>query len=235
MSERHRLALLDDRRAALETCGYCPKLCRSTCPVSEVEGREPLIPWGKMTMTWYVARGDLEPDGDLAALPWACTGCLACRERCEHKNPVAPTLVAARAGFRAEGLAPAGAEAALARLGARRERLRARARALAEPEARAEHALLVGCGYLASGGGEARDAVRAARGLLGPVAVMSGCCGLAFREAGDPARADRERLELMAEAAGRELVVADAGCAYELAGLSRTLVEVAASRLERLG
>lgn len=235
MSELRRLKLLEGREAALETCGYCPKLCRAACPVSEVEGREPLIPWGKMTMSWYVARGDVEPDADLASLPWACTGCLACRDRCEHKNPVAPTLAAARAGYREEGLVPAGGEAALRRLTARRERLRARARALGEPDAAAEHALLVGCGYLSGRGSEASDAVTAARALLGPVAIASGCCGLPFREAGDPARADEERRQLLDEVGGRELVVADAGCAYELAGRAKSLVEVAAARAERLG
>src|ERR1044071_2685111 len=97
MTTVRRLAVLDERRAALEMCGYCPKLCRAACPVSEVEASEPLIPWGKMAMPGYVARGDLPADRDLGALPWACTGCLRCRGRCEHENPVAPTLVAARA------------------------------------------------------------------------------------------------------------------------------------------
>jgi dimethylglycine catabolism B len=233
MSELRRLTVLRERRAALETCGYCPKLCRAACPVSEVDGREPLIPWGKMTFSWYVARGDLEPDPDLALLPWACSGCLACRERCEHKNPVAPTLVAARAGFRQEGFMPARAERVLARLEARRAGLRARARAFADG-ATAKHALLVGCGYLGRHGEEAADAVRAARGLLGPVTVLEGCCGLAFREAGAPERADAELSALRAEIAGRELLVADAGCAHELGKGALTLAELAARNPERL-
>jgi dimethylglycine catabolism B len=237
MSELRRLTVLGDRQAALETCGYCPKLCRAACPVSEAEGREPLIPWGKMTMTWYVARGDLAPDPDLAELPWACTGCLACRDRCEHKNPVAPTLVAARAGYRSEGFVPAAADAALARIDARKPRIGARARELAGPRSseRAAHALLIGCGYLSGRGEEAADAVNAARALLGPVAVLSGCCGLSYREAGDPARADEERAALLSQAEGRKLVVADAGCAFELGVGTRTLAEVAAGEAGRLG
>ena len=108
MTEGRRLTMLDERRAALETCGYCPKLCRGACPVSETEASEALIPWGKMSMTWYAARGDLAPDKDVAALPWACTGCFGCRDRCEHQNPVAETLRAARAEYRKLGLAPDG-------------------------------------------------------------------------------------------------------------------------------
>ena len=234
MSEPHRLTVLDDRRAALETCGYCPKLCRSTCPVSEVEGREPLIPWGKMSMTWYVARGELEPDHDVAELAWACTGCLACRERCEHKNPVAPTLLAARAVFRGSGLAPAGSESAHRRFEARHGMLRARAQKLGAGAADSERALLVGCGYVGGRGAEARDVVRAAA-ALGVTHVLSGCCGQSFRAAGDPERAERERAALLAEAGGRSIVAADAGCAEELRGPGvSTLIELAASQPDRL-
>src|SRR5687768_16249494 len=171
MTEGRRLTVLDERRAALETCGYCPKLCRTACPVSDVEASEALIPWGKMTFTWYAARGDIEADRDVAALPWACTGCLACREHCAHENPVAPTLVAARAVYHERGLAPPGSEAALRRDGARRERLRRRASELSGSTPGARSAVLVGCGYLGTRGREARDIVRAARGLFGEVEV----------------------------------------------------------------
>ena len=234
MSEGRRLTVLDERRAALEMCGYCPKLCRSACPVSEAEGSEALIPWGKMSMTWFAARGDLAVDRDVAALAWGCTGCFACRDRCEHQNPVAETLVAARAVHHAAGLAPHGSAAVLGRFEARRERLAARAREL-DGGVEARTALVVGCGYLGLRGPEANDIVSAARGLLGDVSVLSGCCGLVAREAGDAPGADALRSALLAEAAGRRLVVADAGCALALrdAG-AKTLAEVAATRLGRL-
>jgi len=234
MSHGRSLTVLDERRAALETCGYCPKLCRGSCPVSEVEGSEARIPWGKMSMTWYVARGDLEPDRDVAALPWACTGCFACRDRCEHQNPVAETLRAARGVYHERGLAPPRSEAALAAFTAKRERLAARARELGG-DADGDTALLVGCGYLGQQSNVARDAVDAVRALSGSVRVLEGCCGLVFREAGDARRADEARAALLEEAKGRRLVVADAGCALELrtAG-ARTLAELAASQVERL-
>jgi dimethylglycine catabolism B len=231
MSGRRRLAMLDDRRVALETCGYCPKLSRAACPVSEAEGSEALTPWGKMTFTWYVARGDLPPDRELSALPWGCTGCFGCRERCEHKNPVAETLVAARAAYRELGLFPAGAEGLERLLAARRTRAAARASTLGAPDAGT--ALVVGCGYLTGRGGEAADAVRVARALLGPISVLSGCCGVATREAGFPERADAERRALLEETRGRRLVVLDAGCALALQNHgAQTLVEVAAERLD---
>lgn len=235
MTEVRRLKVMDDRRAALETCGYCPKLCRTSCPVSEVEASEALIPWGKMAMTWYAARGDVEADRDLAALAWACTGCLACREHCEHQNPVAPTLVAARGEYVARNLEPASGRSALRRIAERGEAVRARAARFAQGANEVRVALLVGCGYMASRGPEANDAVRAARGLFGSVQVLTGCCGLAKREAGDPGGADVERGAVLKEVAGRELVVADAGCAAELRALGAvTLVEAAASRRSRL-
>jgi len=52
-----RLPLLEARRAELELCAYCPKLCRAACPVSNAEPREVLIPWGKMTTAYFMARG----------------------------------------------------------------------------------------------------------------------------------------------------------------------------------
>jgi Fe-S oxidoreductase len=236
MKTVRRLAVLDERRAALEMCGYCPKLCRSACPVSEVEGSEALIPWGKMTMTWYVARGDLPADRDLASLPWACTGCLRCRELCEHENPVAPTLRAARAVYRADGLAPAGSERVRTRFLAQRERLCDRARALPGSRADASVALVVGCGYLGARGPEARDVVTAARGLFGAVEVLGGCCGLPLEEAGDTQGALALRASLLEAARGRTLIVADAGCAASLRDAGAvTLVEAAASRVEKLG
>jgi Fe-S oxidoreductase len=232
MSGPRRLAMLDERRVALETCGFCPKLCRSACPVSEAEASEALIPWGKMTFTWFVARGDVPPDRELAGLPWACTGCFACRERCEHRNPVAQTLASARAAYRERDLVPPGAMGVERILERRRERAVARTRRLGESHAGT--ALVIGCGYLAARGREAEDAVRVARALLGPVSVLSGCCGVATREAGLPARADAERAALLAEAQGRRLVVLDAGCALALREHgAKTLVEHAAERLEQ--
>jgi len=231
MTEPRRLAMLDERRVALETCGYCPKLCRTACPVSNTEASEALIPWGKMAITWYAARGDLTPDHETAKLPWACTGCFGCRERCEHQNPVAETLRSARAAYRERGFQPPGAAAAEERRRERAARLADRARGLSAHDSGT--ALLLGCGYLGGSGHEAEDAVRVARALLGPLTVLTGCCGLLPREAGESARADEERSALLAKAAGKRLVTVDAGCTLELRNAGAlSLIEVAAERLD---
>jgi Fe-S oxidoreductase len=232
MSARRVLAVLDERRAELETCGYCPKLCRASCPVSEAESSEALTPWGKMTLTWYEARGDLRPDEDLARLAWGCTGCLACRERCDHRNPLVPTLEAARAVAHRRGLAPKGSERALKAYATRR----ALAHGNASPNPRAKTVLLPGCGYVEQGGRELEDAFRVADALAGPVARAEGCCGLVARLAGDEARAGVERRALIAEVSGRRLVVADAGCALELRSEgAETIAELGASHIDLLG
>ncbi|HEX6277936.1 MAG TPA: (Fe-S)-binding protein, partial [Polyangiaceae bacterium] len=211
----------------------CPKLCRATCPVSDAESSEALTPWGKMTLTWYEARGDLAPDRDLAALAWGCTGCLACRERCVHKNPLVPTLEAARGIAHRRGLAPRGSERALASFASRRAMTRGRAVARNQD---ARSVLVTGCGYAEQESAEREAAFRVAEALAGPVAEAEGCCGLVARLAGDEERADIERRALLAEVAGRTLLVHDAGCALELRPHGAiTLAELGASRLERVG
>src|SRR5262245_45714647 len=142
-----RLPLIAERRAALETCAYCPKLCRAACPVSNAEPREALIPWGKMTTMWQLGRGHVPNDAAHASLAWACSGCLACRERCDHRNPVAATLRDARADLVAVGLAPASATRSAERHPARRREVSERIAQLAVlpgVDASANVALLLG-------------------------------------------------------------------------------------------
>lgn len=90
------LPMLEARRSVLEKCVFCPKLCRSACPVSNAEPRETITPWGKMTHSWLVAHGDVAIDPSHAAPAWACSGCYRCREWCDHRNPVVPTLFESR-------------------------------------------------------------------------------------------------------------------------------------------
>ena len=92
-----RLPLAETHARELETCGYCPKLCRATCSVSNAEPNEALTPWGKMSLAWLSARGDLPREPSVMQTAWACCGCRACSDFCELKNPVADTLLAARA------------------------------------------------------------------------------------------------------------------------------------------
>src|SRR5277367_1945916 len=101
-----RLPTLEAKKATLETCVFCPKLCRSACPVSNADTRETVTPWGKMSLSYFAAHGDVPLDASFAAPAWACTGCMACRESCDHRNDVASTLFDARAAMMDAGVAP---------------------------------------------------------------------------------------------------------------------------------
>jgi Fe-S oxidoreductase len=238
--EAYRLPLLSARRAELETCGYCPKLCRAACPVSNAEPRDTITPWGKMSTSWFAARGLVPTDAAHAEVAWACTGCYACRDRCDHRNPVAQTLSDARADFFEKGVAP---EAAV-RVARSFERVldaakAGRAALESEPGVAvdAPTALVVGCGYLRWHPGEARAAVRAVTELAGPVRLAAGCCGAPLLFSGDRRGFERERAALLESIGDAERwVVVDPGCARVLAEhKSTTLAEIAAQKLGRLG
>jgi Fe-S oxidoreductase len=213
--------MLEPRRAALETCVFCPKLCRSACPVSNAEPRETITPWGKMSLTWMAAHGDVPLDGSHAAPAWACTGCLLCREWCDHRNPVVPVLLEARDALARRGVAPKGAVQVMSGFARHVDRTARAARDLqSHPRTRgdAHVALLVGCGYLRAARREAREAIDAASALSRePVALIDRCCGLPLRLAGDRAaftghaRAVAASLETYAE-----VIVVDAGCALAI-------------------
>jgi Fe-S oxidoreductase len=215
------LPLLEPRRAALEKCVFCPKLCRSACPVSNAEPRETITPWGKMSLAWMTAHGDVPLDDSHAAPAWACTGCFACREACDHENPVAATLLDARDALARHDVAPAGAKRVLQRFARHDVDTRIAARELAShPRVRADakEALLVGCGYLRGAPREARDAVDAATALSGePVALVEACCGLPLRLAGDSDGFTRHARAVAQSLEGRARVtVVDPGCALAL-------------------
>src|SRR5271166_5913192 len=130
------LPLLEPHRTSLEKCVFCPKLCRTACPVSNAEPRETVTPWGKMSLAWMAAHGDVPIDRSHAAPAWACTGCMACRESCDHRNPVADVLLdardsLARAGPRPGSAIPDGARRVLDRFARHDVATRVAARELA--------------------------------------------------------------------------------------------------------
>lgn len=226
-----QLPLLEPHRASLEKCVYCPKLSRAACPVSSVEANETVTPWGKMSMAYFAGRGDVPIDAEHAAPAWACSGCFACRERCDHKNEVATVLTDARADLFAKGAAPEAAQEVVRRWP---ERARDLARAVADLEgspalegsvkqegsARAAPVthVLIGCGYVRHSPDVARDALRAVAALVGgPVRPVRSCCGLPLLHAGDRTGFQAAARRLAAEVAGaRRLVAVDPGCARAL-------------------
>jgi Fe-S oxidoreductase len=205
-----------------------------------------------MTSSWMAAHGDVPVDASHAAPAWACTGCLACREACDHKNPVADVLLDARDAFAHTGTAPSGARRVLEGFARHDVQTRAAGRALANrsPSVKdgAPDALLIGCGYLRGAPREAEDAVAAATALTGrPVALVDGCCGLPLRLAGDRAGFARHAASFARALEGgpARLMVLDPGCgmtlkhhyaeaAVSLPAQVELLVEVAASAVGRM-
>ncbi len=245
------LPVLEARRDALEKCVFCPKLCRSACPVSNAEPRETITPWGKMSAAWMTAHGDVPASSSHAAPAWACTGCHACREACDHRNVVADVLFVARDALAQRGVAPPAARRAIARFARHDARTRAAARAFASHprvDSRAADALLVGCGYLRAAKREAADAIDAATAVAGrTVALVDTCCGLPLLLAGDAHGFARHARDVARSLAGRDRVwVVDPGCAValkrhyvehgaEVRPAIETLVEAASRNLSALG
>jgi dimethylglycine catabolism B len=233
----HSLPLLQEREDELSKCAYCPKLCRATCVVSEVEPREALTPWGKMTNAFDAARTG-RVNVERAELAWACSNCFRCREACDHRNPVAQTLNDARADYVALGQAPAAVQALLER---QHELAVWHGAAVIQlegtPGVRGDSttALLLGCRYAKVFPDQARAAIRLAVQLAGPVRLVSGCCGAWQRAAGAPTAADSAQQRLAAELAGaKRFFVLDPRCALELSAFApTTLVALAARHLDR--
>lgn len=224
---------------AQELCELCPKLCRFTCPVSEVSGREALTPWGKVSLA-ALSGSTPEPSASLAFA--GCTGCLRCTQYCAHENDVPSTLYAARAAAVRAGTAPEAWPAlaacfavaghgeardlsAVYRVLEEREGARAVAESVREKSLSSQQApgplLFAGCDALGAGGEVAADALFAARALgaplrLAPAAAL--CCGLKLVEGGHPelfaAHASRVRNALVeAQRGPLHLVFLSPGCA----------------------
>ncbi len=228
MAERPLLPVLEPHRDALEKCVYCPKLSRAACPVSNAEASETVTPWGKMSLAYFVGRGDLKPSADTAETSWACSACLACREQCDHRNEVAEVLTENRAEMFARGLAPEGAKRAAERYAdGERANKRALDRMAPESHSEAKRGLLIGCSYVRNAPDTAKAALQLGRRWLGEsLRPMRRCCGLPLRYAGDQNGFERAARDFVADLGPiEEIVVADPGCAH-------TLIEAYGDRLD---
>ena len=105
---------LDSLSVALDTCTFCPKLCRFACPVAEAERRETVTPWGLMSRANFVRKGQVPLDVETAAIFEHCTGCGRCTQNCRHGRvhprwpdlEGTPGLGPARPGTSARALLP---------------------------------------------------------------------------------------------------------------------------------
>lgn len=244
-----KLPTLAARHRELETCVFCPKLCRTACPVSAANAAptETLTPWGKMSMAYFAATDAVPLETSFTQPVWGCTDCGACTGLCDHKNPVGDVLREARAAVASAGLAPDAARRVRTSHGARmREASEALAR-LADDEpdavsASSDVALVLGCSYARKLPAAARAAVRATARLVGgPVRLVNGCCGLPLADAGDALGAEETASAMVRATRDARLVVTvDAGCAQALARRdprpSRLhFAELAAREIARVG
>lgn len=247
MTERLSLPLLAPHDDALQKCVYCPKLSRAACPVSNEEGNETVTPWGKMSMAFHVARGDAPMNAEFAESAWACSGCFACRERCDHKNEVAAVLYDARAEYYRGGVAPEAASRVASSFDEHAARLASAVDAI-DPDHKqaARVVLLLGCSYVRHHPAEAKAIWRITQHVVdGEVRAARRCCGLPLLHAGDRDGMRRAAQHLADEVADADLVVAaDPGCArallvdYEGRAVAPTgvvpLVDLVYARLDRL-
>lgn len=95
----------------LATCTFCPKLCRSACPVAEVERRETVTPWGLMSALHLKAQGHSALKGEGAGVLWHCLECRRCQSHCQDHVDVPTSIQGARFQAFAEGDAPPRAKA----------------------------------------------------------------------------------------------------------------------------
>jgi Fe-S oxidoreductase len=80
----------------IEFCTYCPKMCKFCCPVGNASGVESYSPWGRMTLLHMVREGIVDFNREIAYTMYQCTGCMLCREHCDHLIEVPPVMIAAR-------------------------------------------------------------------------------------------------------------------------------------------
>lgn len=94
MSHREQSGEAFARDMAL--CSFCPKMCRSVCPVGNAEFRETTTTWGKMWHAYRIVEHGFAMDKEAARIFDACTGCGACTAFCEHGVDAASALFAMR-------------------------------------------------------------------------------------------------------------------------------------------
>jgi Fe-S oxidoreductase len=94
----------EKRQLTLETCTYCPKLCRDVCPVAIGESRETLIPTHKMSLLALAQTDQIPHDQELAEIAFACTNCGACTAVCKHDMEPASALFHKRHELLSQGI-----------------------------------------------------------------------------------------------------------------------------------
>lgn len=197
----------------LSQCTYCPKLCRFCCPTAEVEHKETVTPWGKMTLCEMFRLGRLRSGAEIGEVFFHCFTCLHCRTHCRHGVDVPSALIQGRAGILESGRGPSEVSAVIARFEASGnpwgEDLRARLRDEVPGEffvSEAQAVLFGGCQAILLKGGFLRTVFRLFSHLeVDYVAAFDGedlCCGAPLWQAGDLRRFGRHVEKLRARLSG---------------------------------
>ena len=100
-------SFLHTHRRDLESCTFCPRLCRHTCVAAIAEATETAVPTARMSGGRLVAMGHLPLDRETAETFYSCSGCGACTAFCKHSVGVGETMQAARAAAFEAGVTPA--------------------------------------------------------------------------------------------------------------------------------
>jgi Fe-S oxidoreductase len=175
---------------SLTLCAYCPKMCRFSCPVSAIQARETVTPWGKQTVLHELVRQTLPLDESAASPLWACLECHACRTYCDHRNDVPESLRTGRALARQHQVEPKAAAALASGFAERQRKVQRNVASLtAERAVGADTrvALFPGCTSCLERPADVAAALRIVdAGPDGHAAMVADyCCGLPLLQAGD--------------------------------------------------
>jgi Fe-S oxidoreductase len=219
-----RLPLLSERWDVTQTCSYCPKLCRPSCPVANVTGNDALSAWGIVSGLDRVARRREAPVTETLSPAFACTGCGRCEARCELATPVVETVRIARSEARSNSALPA-------RVRASDEGRRTREQVMAERGAArfgssavapTGTVLFAGCTRVATEPDSVDAAQRVVERVEGPVTVLADlCCGGPWLDAGE-VQEFRYRAERLRERLSRasRVITLDPGCAVTMGSVA---------------
>jgi Fe-S oxidoreductase len=97
---------LDKLKKYIDYCSYCPKLCRSFCPVANFSFRESLTPTSKIGGVKYLMENKLKLNEEVVDLFYQCTSCGNCTEHCEHNVEVSDILIKTRTIINEFGFTP---------------------------------------------------------------------------------------------------------------------------------
>lgn len=89
----------------VESCAWCPRLCRHVCPVAVATGLESATPTAMATAIWMAEHQQMAEEVALQAVD-LCNGCGACEAHCKLHMPLPALLRAWRVARRPVEAAP---------------------------------------------------------------------------------------------------------------------------------